>query len=495
MMLPNRANIKADIKYECLNELKERYGVGIYVDDSILKEQLKFVISFYTNKLEEYCKSHLILQHYLELIMTYKTVSDNLHSCFTKKDSTLLKRILLLVIGQSSNLDLIDDKKYQLPYDSLVLDLLFLVEIAELLFTYTDHYFLNFCFEKSESQFEIIQDDFSCTTMDEDFVKRFNLFIAKYKGNNNVVIKMNCDDNDYKDLVYQLFYCFGKDDFDKLFNEIIYDNFDSTNTNNDVYDITEDVREVMNSNADFVNAFILNNFNINISIMKPQDEQRLRYRPILRLSVDGEYRYFSSFTLLHNALSELASNRIPFGTGSNCLPKEWKNVQEMKDFASRLSNEKGILFEEMLRSNLASQYFVLTDLNKIGCIKLENTTIVENNVGQIDAIIFDLNNSTIFVADCKNRRSRFDWATWSIEKSYYERDSIKLIKKTEWVMSHLPDVAIEFNNKFKPSVDLNDFQVKSLFIVDTFTGLAFDHHPPIVMMRELNEWLNTPKKP
>ena len=144
----DRDSIKNKVREVCQIKLKEKYGVGIYEDSKIITEQLSFVTNCCVDILETCCNNKLDLLYYFKLMMAYKTISDipkDEECIWSSDDMTLIKRVLLLVIGQASKVDLIDNKNYTLSDSALLQYLFFFVEIGSLLYAYSDNLYRYYC--------------------------------------------------------------------------------------------------------------------------------------------------------------------------------------------------------------------------------------------------------------------------------------------------------------------------------------------------------------
>ncbi|MDD4033578.1 MAG: hypothetical protein PHS48_10085, partial [Bacteroidales bacterium] len=109
------------------------------------------------------------------------------------------------------------------------------------------------------------------------------------------------------------------------------------------------------------------------------------------------------------------------------------------------------------------------------------------NVGEIDFIIIDTNKSKVYVCDCKYIKTKYDFASFYLDKESFTKKggyNEKITYKLMWVKSHINDVVKDMNLK----VDVSSYSFDGFFITNTFVYYGLTSLYPIIPLKWLSNY-------
>lgn len=250
-------------------------------------------------------------------------------------------------------------------------------------------------------------------------------------------------------------------------------------------DIFEVTNEALNEKDSIVKGLLFDADNVNLlmAIDKPYDSQyRTRFRPLICLNIDGQKRVFTTSWLLHEAMDEICNNLLPYGK----LPKEWKNVVELKDLSKKAQESNGVEFEKEVESVVKGHYLAKSDISGFNNISLKKEKVPNTNrkVGQIDLIVIDEERKIVYVIDAKCTKTKFFFQTFQSDKEYFEEYKIKLNDKINWISNHKDIVA-----KYFKLISLEDYSVEGFFVSNSLIYFGFFSTIPIIPLDKLIQFL------
>lgn len=256
---------------------------------------------------------------------------------------------------------------------------------------------------------------------------------------------------------------------------------------NDRADIFEVTREINNCNDDPIIlglTFSSENVNLLESIRNPYESfYRTRFRPILQCHIDGETRYFTTAWLFCEALDEISNNLIPYGE----YPIEWRHVHEIKLF-SKLSKEKlGKNFEDEVFKIISPSYIVKRNISGFHNISLKKQLAPNSNrkIGEIDFILIDQCNKIVYIIDAKCTKTKFYFQCFAKDKSTFDKYSVKLQDKVQWVANHKDEVGKYFKT------NLQEYSVLGFFVTNSLIYYHFFADFPIIPIDKVLDFIKS----
>lgn len=252
-----------------------------------------------------------------------------------------------------------------------------------------------------------------------------------------------------------------------------------------IFEITREI--IGNENDDFVKGFLFDRANVNLigSIVNPLNFNiRTRFKPLICLYIDGQKRVFSTPWLIHEAIEEISNNLIPYDT----LPNGWNSFQNLINLKRKATDDLGKAFEREVLSVLLSKFIVRHNIVAINNKSLKKQLVPNTTraIGEIDYIVIDANSEKIYVIDAKCTKTKFYFQSFPKDKDIFLGYSIKLQDKTEWVATHLNDVAKEFKLD-----NLNGYKVEGLFVTNSLIFYGFFSDYPIIPLDKLLLYFQT----
>lgn len=204
-------------------------------------------------------------------------------------------------------------------------------------------------------------------------------------------------------------------------------------------------------------------------IRKPFSIDRFLNRPILIWKINSkEFCVFGRHSIFE-AFNNLWLNAFPWNKAAN----EWTSNQSFKKFLTKKTqqNEKMLIDAvelEIKPTGLIYQPNLKNLVTDNGVINLEN-----DQCGEIDFIVINIDTKKIFVKECKHLTGRYDMANFNMDfNSFTQGDSCfnnKIGKKVNWVTQNLHLIEQHFRNQKKLTTSLEGFTVEGIFIINTPT--------------------------
>jgi hypothetical protein len=219
-------------------------------------------------------------------------------------------------------------------------------------------------------------------------------------------------------------------------------------------------------------------------VNKPHTPIRYILRPILTWRIDGVTQIIVGRESLKESLFSLVSNAIPWGIA----PKEWMQRSEFKNYVRLCEDNHDKILDDKVESILKplglEYYRGVKKLKILGVSK--NLERGNDNIGEIDFVVFDTAKKIIYIVENKYLRSKHDSITWSSDyTNFREKYEGQLRRKVDWVNSRL-DSLTEWHNY---GID-SSFSVIGLFVINTPTLYMFTECPyEVVMISKLEERL------
>lgn len=247
--------------------------------------------------------------------------------------------------------------------------------------------------------------------------------------------------------------------------------------------------------SDFLAGLTLtdNYASLETAISKPYNINcRTRFRPIICFNIDGKQQYISTPKICIEAIDEIIFNMLPFRE----LPKEWGDNPTLKTYAKKLFNEHDKWLENPIETILTKKGVQFhRNIKAINNISLEKAPAFISSieyrgkkVGEIDFLALDMQKKVIYVIDAKLMKTRFHFQSFSIVKDHFTGEKgyeQKLYFKIDWVSRHLSDISKSFR------IDCSGFNIKGLFVTETFVYHSLYSSIPIIPLEYLEEYLES----
>jgi len=208
------------------------------------------------------------------------------------------------------------------------------------------------------------------------------------------------------------------------------------------------------------------------SILQPQSNHRMLYRPFLLLETEEGPLYLSGKRMWREAITSMLTNALPYEHG----PREWLKHAGFREFSRQVSSNQDAVLEDavesMIRETVMPYDRSVKSLTRPG---LDNL-VVKHNPGEMDFIVVDKDRAIVFVLECKHHRSRFDMVSWRREQQKFAAEyEPKLLKKVEWVKENLLTVVTHVTaRKGLEAVDASSMTVLGAFVVNAPCFYLYD---------------------
>lgn len=250
----------------------------------------------------------------------------------------------------------------------------------------------------------------------------------------------------------------------------------------DVFEVTD---EVLNIDDPIIRGLTFDNNNVNLlqAIEKPLNPQfRTRFRPLICMNIEGKKRAFTTSWMVTEALEEICTNLLPFGT----LPSEWEKIIPLKKIALEAQALLGRQFENKVAECINEKYIAKNDISGFNHISLKREKVPNTNrtIGQIDVIAIDETRKIIYVIDAKCNKTKFFFQTFLSDKQAFQKYAVKLTDKVNWITNNKNVVA-----QFFKIENLDDFTVEGLFVSNSLIYFGFFSEIPIIPLDKLLVYL------
>lgn len=236
------------------------------------------------------------------------------------------------------------------------------------------------------------------------------------------------------------------------------------------------------------------NADLLLSILKPHKPKfRSRFRPIIKINIDGEDKYVTTQDIYYEAMVQLGSGQY----AHNELPDEWTNIKELKDAAKDIFKKHSKFLEDNIESILKAEKYCyirnVTSLSSVSCVKapviINGQRLPKKTVGEIDFIIIDDNTKTVYIVDAKYLKPTFFYMSFPTDAEKFREDSgyeFKLSNKIRWVTDNILLLSRQLKRK-----DILEYSVEGFFITDNFVFYSIISKFPIIPISNFMEYIST----
>lgn len=238
-----------------------------------------------------------------------------------------------------------------------------------------------------------------------------------------------------------------------------------------------------------------NKLTIEEAILKPHSIKRFMFRPILVYNIGGEERALVGKEKFAESIMVLATNAIHW----NSIFEEWLKLNCIQSFITQKGNEHDKILEDRIEEIVKGKGFLYC--RNIKSFKQEskkNNINIDNEIaGEIDLIVVNHKNQIIYVADAKYNRARYEVVGYRMDYSQFVNPDkphksyeTKLNKKVDWVSNNKQvlkeHLSIIYN---KPDIELNDYKVEGIFIINTPTFYMFNGQFKAITLKQFGEFI------
>lgn len=223
------------------------------------------------------------------------------------------------------------------------------------------------------------------------------------------------------------------------------------------------------------------------AIYKPYAMNRYMFRPILVYQIEGEERALVGREKYPESVLVTATNAIHW----NAMQDEWKQNTCMSAFMKQKGEEHDAILEDKIEEIIQEEgYLYCRNIESLQRLKGNNVNFIKD-CGEIDFIIINLDSQTIFVADSKYNRARYEAVGFrSDNKNFTEQYEPKIKKKTEWISKHLnilQEHLMKANNL--KNLDILNFKVEGVFLINTPTFYMFNGNYKAITLADTGAFL------
>ncbi|MBK8925026.1 MAG: hypothetical protein IPM74_03740 [Crocinitomicaceae bacterium] len=232
-----------------------------------------------------------------------------------------------------------------------------------------------------------------------------------------------------------------------------------------------------------------NKLSLENAIYKPYSMDRYMYRPILVYNVGGEERALVGQEKFAESMMVIATNALHW----NALPKEWLANACMLKFMNQKGNDHDKILEDKIEAIVKTKGLLYCrNIESFKQLNGINVNIIINGVGEIDFIIVHKTSKTIFVADTKYNRARYEAIGYRADHTNFTRDhEPQLSRKVTWVKNNgriiQEHLSIVYN---QTDLDLTDFSVQGVFLINTPTFYMFNGRYHAITLNQLPDFLD-----
>jgi hypothetical protein len=224
--------------------------------------------------------------------------------------------------------------------------------------------------------------------------------------------------------------------------------------------------------TDFIDGLTVSSENVlsvEDCIIRNQSIERFMYRPFLKVNIDGKDAYIIGGNKWQESIVTSTTNAIQFGF----LPQEWNKYKPIRQIKGKLSNDHAEILEKPVVDILNKQNIKndnnINSFEQIG--KKDNVNVNEKAaVGEFDLIFLDEVNQIIYVAECKNNRSRFDLNNWRRDyEKFIKTYENQLDNKVNWTTDNKQVIQEHFSIKYNEALDISEYSIKGIFVINAPT--------------------------
>lgn len=486
----------------CLFELQNKYGVSDipHTDKKTVIDACKVCIHTLVNEFENESFKLYSFQGFIDLLRLYSSINEV--SDIPQNIKSSFKKTCRYIIGEYTKIKLTD--KTNDITNEIVSNL---ICITNLIDKYIQILSNIYTIDEDVYQLELYKSYFCITIHNEEIHKI--LIKGKEIIERDVDFRGSC--YSYKNIIRDLKFiekCFGE--VATKFFDIFYTPQDKyvdlsncsekeflkllSNMNrpcpSDILDYTELVEE--NPNDIFLNGLILRKDDVNLeeSILKPFNKNiRVRFKPIIEIIINNRKVYLTTRFIIFEAFDQILLNLLPFDE----YPNKWGENKRLVSYSQELRRRHDKWLEDPVEKLIKEKGFIYTrNIKSINSISLEKAPAIKEGktVGEIDFILINKYNSTIYVIDCKFIKRKDNVAGFPIDKNSFSKDggyNEKLTYKIQWIKTHKKDLQIEL----RLTEAIENYNVEGFFITDAFIYYSLFSVYPIMDFNRLNDYFST----
>ena len=238
-----------------------------------------------------------------------------------------------------------------------------------------------------------------------------------------------------------------------------------------------------------------NKLTIEEAIRNPYSTKRHMFRPILAYKIEGTDRVLVGKEKFAESMMVLSTNAIHW----NAMVDDWLGLNCIQTFINKKGDEHDKILEEKIEKIVKEKGFLycrnITSFKQTS--NKNNVNINNENVGEIDLIVVIPNQKTIYVADAKYNRARYEAVGYRMDYSKFVNTKkpdksyeSKLHKKTNWIHKNIDilkeHLSIVFN---KPDLTLRGYEVEGIFIINTPTFYMFNGQFKTITLKQFSDFI------
>jgi len=259
------------------------------------------------------------------------------------------------------------------------------------------------------------------------------------------------------------------------------------------YGISKDLAETFYSGLTISRT---NKLTIEDAILKPHSTKRYIFRPILVYKIGGSDRALVGKEKFAESIMVLSTNAIHW----NAIFDEWLSLKCIQSFINKKGNEHDKILEDKIEEIVKCKGFLYCrNIKSFKQTANKNNVNIDNGIaGEIDLIVINPHNKTIYVADAKYNRARYEAVGYRMDYSQFinldkpkNSYETKLNKKADWVSKNLnvleEHLSIVYN---KSSIVLKDYKVEGIFIINTPTFYMFNGQFKAITLKQFADFID-----
>jgi hypothetical protein len=210
-----------------------------------------------------------------------------------------------------------------------------------------------------------------------------------------------------------------------------------------------------------------NVLSIEQSIYKTLNINRYMYKPILKYIINGKNYYHIGLEQWRESILQLTTNCIPF----NVVPEEWKRDKKLSKLFNNIYNTHDKDLQEPIVKILEDfAYSYEMDIESF-CTISKNNINIKDDIGDIDILFIDTEQSTIYICECKNLRIKYDYKEYKNDYTKLQEYESQLERKINWASENKKIIQEHF--KLRPNnpinIDILNYKVEGIFIINSVT--------------------------
>jgi hypothetical protein len=231
-----------------------------------------------------------------------------------------------------------------------------------------------------------------------------------------------------------------------------------------------------------------NKLTIEEAVLKPYSTKRYAFRPILVYRIGGEDRALVGIEKFTESMMVLATNAIHW----NAMLSEWLELKCMQNFITNKGNDHDAILEDEIEEIVRKKRFrYCRNIKSFKQASKTNVRIDNEVAGEIDLIVVNPRLKTVFVADSKYNRARYEGVGYRNDYTNFIKSyEPQLSKKINWVSNNLKilqeHLQIIYNSQL---IDLTNFKVEGIFIINTPTFYMFNGKYKAITLRQIGDFL------